>query len=84
MEDPTWSTRWRRYHIYWLTAEFRFLDSMLFEDLFKLNPPTTTSIFDNFFFQEDGMMAYNDIVILKKIEVVSHDFLRIFYKVSPK
>ena len=85
MKNPTWSMRWRRYHIYWLITEFRFLDSMLFRDfLFELNLSPTASILDKFIFQEYGMTTHNHIMILKKIEVVSYDFLRIPYKMSLK
>ena len=66
---------------YWIQV----LDSMLFRDfLFELNLSPTTSILDKLFFQKYGMMAHNHIVILRKIEVVSHSFFRISYKMSSK
>ena len=58
---------------------------MLSRDLlFELNLPPITSILDKLLFQEDGMTAHNHIVILRKIEVLSHDFFEIPYKASPK
>ena len=58
---------------------------MLFRDfLFELNSFSTAYILDKLFFQEYGMIAHNHIMIFRKIEAVSYDFLRISYKASPK
>ena len=74
IKDPTRSTRWRKYYIYWLILNrfYRSCDSLFFRD-FSLSS-------SSHYFQENSMIAYNQIVNHWKEKAISQTPFGIPYK----